>query len=103
MVSWLVRHSYVNNEQIQIGVVVLKNVAYCSSISFVSILKSKWIGHNTYTGRRSNFCSKTTPIHGPVHKYDLNFSYSISHFRQGLAQDVPFFYTPSHLSELQSC
>ena len=49
--------------------------AYGSSGSFGSRVSSKYIGHNTYTGKRSNFCSKPTPIHGPVHKYDLNYSY----------------------------
>ena len=40
---------------------------------------SKYIGNNTYTGRRSNFRSKPTPIHVSVHKYYLNCSYSRSH------------------------
>ena len=31
--------------------------------------------------------SKPTPIHGPVHKYDLNYSYPRSHFNQ-LPQQV---------------
>ena len=56
------------------------NASYGPSGSFVSILRSKSIGHDTYTGRSSNSCSKTTPIHGPVHKYDSNYSYSRSNF-----------------------
>ena len=47
--------------------------AYGSSWSFGSKVRSKSIGHKTYIGRRSNFSSKPTPIHGPVHKYDLNY------------------------------
>ena len=54
--------------------------AYGLSGSFKSRTRSKSIGHNTYTGRRNNFRSKPTPIHGPVHKSDLNYSYSRSHF-----------------------
>ena len=40
----------------------------------------RYILDNTYTVIRSNLHSKPTPIHGPVHKSDLNYSYSISHF-----------------------
>ena len=54
--------------------------AYGSSGSFGSTVRSKYIGHNTYKVRRSNFCSETTPIHGPVHKSYLHYSYSRSHF-----------------------
>ena len=43
-------------------------------------MKSKYIVHNKYTGRRSNFRSKPTSIHGPDHKSDLNYIYSRSHF-----------------------
>ena len=39
-----------------------------------------YIGHNTYTFIRSNFRSKPTPIHRPVQKSDLNYSYSRIHF-----------------------
>ena len=53
---------------------------YCSSESFGSRVRSKYIVHNIYTGRRINFRSKPTPIHIPFHKYDLNYSYSRSHF-----------------------
>ena len=56
------------------------NAAYGSSGSFVLRARSKYIGHNTYTGRRRNFHSKPTPIHVPVHKSDSNYSYSIIHF-----------------------
>ena len=54
--------------------------AYSSSGSFGSRVRSKYIGYNTYTGRWSNLCSKTTPIHRPVQKSDLNYSYYRSHF-----------------------
>ena len=54
--------------------------AYGSSGSFGSRVRSKYIGHNTHIGRRSHLRSKPTPIHGPVHKSDLNYSYSRSHF-----------------------
>ena len=64
--------------------------AYGSSGSFGSIVRSKSIGHNTYTGKISNFRSKPTPINVPDHKSYLNYSYSRSHFRLGPAQDVPF-------------
>ena len=33
-----------------------------------------------YAGRRINFRSKTTSIHGSAHKCDLSYSYSISRF-----------------------
>ena len=54
--------------------------AYGSSGLFVSRVSSKSIGHNIYTGRIINFRSKPTPIHGPVQKSYLNYSYSRSHF-----------------------
>ena len=53
---------------------------YGSSGSFLSRGRSKSIGHNTYTAIISIFCPEPIPIHGPVHKYDLDFSYSRSHF-----------------------
>ena len=53
---------------------------YGSSSSFGSRVRSKYIGHNSYTGRRSNLRSNPTPIHGPVHKSDFNYSYSRIHF-----------------------
>ena len=54
--------------------------AYGLSWLFGSRVRTKSIGHNKFTGRRINFCSKPTPIHGPVHKYDLNYSYSRINF-----------------------
>ena len=66
--------------KIKISDVELMNYAYGSSGSFGSRVRSKSIEYNTYTGRRSNSCSKPTPIHGLVHKFYLNYSYSISHF-----------------------
>ena len=68
MVYWWGIHSYLNIEQIQIGDIEIIISAYDSSGLFGSKLWSKYIGHNTYTVRRSDFHSKTTPIHGPVHK-----------------------------------
>ena len=65
----------------------MMNSAYGLSGSFGSRVRYKYIEHNTYTGRRSNFCSKPTPIYGPVHKSDLNYSYSRSHFSR-LPQEV---------------
>ena len=53
---------------------------YGSSGSFGPRVTSKSIGDNTYTGRRSNFCSKPAPINGPVHKSYLKYSYSRSLF-----------------------
>ena len=64
----------------QIGDIEIMTDAYGSSVWFVSRVRSKNIVHNTYTGRRSNFCSKPAPINGPVHKYDLNYWYLRSHF-----------------------
>ena len=54
--------------------------SYGSSGSFVSRARYKSIGNKTYTGIRSNFHSKPAPINGPVHKSNLNYSYSRSHF-----------------------
>ena len=80
MVSWWGIDSYFNNEPIQIGDIEIMTAAYDSSGSFGSRSRSKYILHNTYTSRRSHLRSKTTQIHGPVYKYDLNHAYSISHF-----------------------
>ena len=80
MVSWWRTVSYFNNEPIKIGYIELMNDAYGSSGSFVSRVSSKYIGHNTYIGKRSHLCSKPTPIHGPVNKFDFYYSYSRSHF-----------------------
>ena len=66
MLSWWVIDSYFNIELIQIRDIEILISACGSSGSFGSRVRSKYIGHNTYTGRRINFCSKTTPIHGPV-------------------------------------
>ena len=52
----------------------MMTAAYGSSGSFGSRVRYKFTGNNTYIGRRSNFSPKTTPIHGPVHKYDLDYS-----------------------------
>ena len=79
MVSWWVLDSYWNTKKIQIGDIVMIISAYGLSGSFVSRLGSKSIGHSTYIGRRTNLRLKKTPIHGTVHKYDLNHSYSRSH------------------------
>ena len=80
MVYWWGRDLYFNDKKIQTISVVLMNAEYGSSQSFGPRVRSIYIENNTYTGRRSNFYSKPTPIHGPVHKYGLEFSYSISHF-----------------------
>ena len=73
MVSWWVIYSYFNNEWIQIGDIEIMTGANGSSGSFGSRVSSKSIGYNTYTGRRGNFHSKPTSIHGPIHKYDFNY------------------------------
>ena len=80
MVSWWGKDLYFNNEQIKNGDIDIITAAYGSSGSFGSRVRSKSIVHNIYTVRRSNFRSKPTPIHGPVQKSDLNYSYSISQF-----------------------
>ena len=74
MVSWWGIYSYFNNEQIQIGDIEIITAVYGLSGSFGSIVRSKSIGNNTYTGRRSNFCSKPIPINGPYQKSDFNYS-----------------------------
>ena len=74
MISWWVIDSYFNIEQIQIRDIEIMISAYGSSGSFKSRVRSKYIEHNNYIGIISSFCSKTTPIHGPVHKHDLNCS-----------------------------
>ena len=53
---------------------------YSWSGSFGSIVRYKSIEYSTYKYRGSNFRSKPTPIDGPVHKSDLNYSYSRIHF-----------------------
>ena len=65
--------------------------AYGSSGSFGSRVRSKYIGYNTYTGIISHFCSKPSPIHGPVNKSDMNCSYLRSHFSklpQAVAKNI---------------
>ena len=47
--------SYLNTEQIEIGGIEIMISAYGSLGWFGYILISKYIGHNPYTGRRSNF------------------------------------------------
>ena len=56
------------------------NAAYGSSGPFWSEVRSRSIVTNTYTDKKSNFCSKPTAIQGPNHKSDLNYSYSRIHF-----------------------
>ena len=83
MVSLWVIDSYLNNEKFKLVILklwILCISEYGSSGSFESRVRSKYIVLNTYKGRRSNVNSEPTPIHGPVHKYDLNHSYSRSHF-----------------------
>ena len=76
MVYFWVTYSYFNDENFQIDDIEIITATYGSSGSFGSKVRPKYIGHNTYTVRRSNLHSKPTPIHGPVHKHDLNYSYS---------------------------
>ena len=66
MVSWLGIDSNFNIELNQICDIEIIISAYGSSGSFGSRVRSKYIGHNTCTGRKSDFRSKPTPIHGPV-------------------------------------
>ena len=82
MVSWWGTYIDFNNKQIQIGDIEIMTSAYGSPGSFGLRVSSKSIGNNTYTGRRSHFRSKPTPLFGPVHKSDFNHSYSISHFKR---------------------
>ena len=70
---------YFNHEQIQIRGVVLINAAYYLSVFYGSMVRSKSIGNNTYTGRRIDFRSKPTPIYWiDISHYKI--SYSIIHF-----------------------
>ena len=55
MVSWWKTDLYFNNEKIQIGDIEIMTAEYGSPGSFGSRVRSKYIGHNTYTDRRSNF------------------------------------------------
>ena len=61
--------------KIKIGDIKIITSAYGSSGPFGSRVRSKSIGHNIYTGRISTFYSKPTPIHVPVQKSDLKYSY----------------------------
>ena len=74
MISWWGTDSYFNNEKFKFSDIEIMTFAYGSPGSFRSRVRYKSIGHNTYTGRRFNFCSKPIPIHGPVHGSDLNCS-----------------------------
>ena len=57
MVSLRETDSYLNYEEIQMGDIEMMTAEYGSSVSFGSRVRSKFIGYNTYTGRRSIFCS----------------------------------------------
>ena len=80
MVSWWVIDSYFSIQQIQILDIEIMISAYGLLGSFGSRVRSKYIGQNIYTSRKSNFCSEPTPIHGIVQKCYSNRSYSRSHF-----------------------
>ena len=80
MVSWCGIDEYFNNKQTQSSDVELTDTSYGSSGSFGSIVRYEYIGHDTYTGKRSYFRSKPKPIYGPAHKSDLDYSHSRSHF-----------------------
>ena len=56
MVSWWGIYSFFSNELIQISDVLLMNAECGSSGSFLLIVGSKCIGHNTYIGIRINLC-----------------------------------------------
>ena len=57
----------------KIGDIEIMIFAYGLSGSFGSRVRSKCIGHYTYTGIIVNLRSKPTPIHGPVQKFDLDY------------------------------
>ena len=80
MVCWWVTDSYFNNKQIQNGDIELITTVYGSSGTFGLGVRYKYLGNYKCTGRRSNFHSEPTPIHGIDHKSDLNYSYLRSHF-----------------------
>ena len=80
MISWWVTGSYFNNEPIKIGDIEIMTAVYGSLGSLGSIVSSKFIRNNTYTGRRRNFHSKPTPINISCHRSDLNYSYPRSKF-----------------------
>ena len=70
---------YFNDKQTQISDIEIMTGAFVSYGYFGSRVRSKFIGHDTFTGRRRNLNTKLTPIHRPVHKSELNFSYSRMH------------------------
>ena len=74
MVSWQGTDSCFNNDEMKIGDIEMITSAYFPSKQFGSRVGSKYIGHDTYTGRRSNLQLKPTAIYGPVQKYYLNYS-----------------------------
>ena len=80
MVSCWGTYSYFNNEDIQNCHIEIMTDAYGLSGLFRSRVRSNYIVHNTYTGRSSRSRSTSTKVHGPVHNYDLNYSYLRSHF-----------------------
>ena len=80
MVCWWKIDSYFNSEQSKFCDIGIITAEYGSSGSFGSRVISNYIGYNIYTGRRINFRLNPTPMHGQVHKYGLNYSYSRSHF-----------------------
>ena len=55
MVSWWGIDSYFNNEQIKIGDIEIIISVYGFPGSFGSRVRSKYMGHNKYTGIRTNF------------------------------------------------
>ena len=68
MVSLWVRDSYFNNKKIKISDVEIMNDEFGSSGKFASRVRSKCVGHKTYTSISNNFCPKPTKIHGTAHK-----------------------------------
>ena len=73
------------------------NSAYGPLGSFRTIFGQKYIGHNTYKGIRSDFCSKPTPIHGLVNRSEFYYSSSRSHFSwlsQELSKELDNFFSP---------
>ena len=58
----------------------LRNAVHGSSGSFGSWVRSECIVHNTYIARIRNLSYKPTPIHRAASIYELNLSYSRSHF-----------------------
>ena len=92
MVSWLVTYSYSNNEQIRVSDVDLMNAIYGSSGLFWSLVRSNKNIYNIYTAINSILSSEPTSIHGPVRKFDLNYSFSRIHFSR-IPQEADNFLT----------